>query len=121
MSTSVSISVNNRTFVVGCEPGQEDHVRALGKLFDDHVGELSAQVGQIGDLRLFLMAALVIADTLNEAHTERDALKARIAELEAHSTDDASAASASQKEATALLNKAAQSIEKLVEKLESRS
>lgn len=62
--SKVSIRVNDRAFSIGCEPGQEDHVQALGEVFDQKVTELAAQVGQIGDLRLFLMAALVITDEL---------------------------------------------------------
>lgn len=62
--SKVSIKVNNRAFSIGCEPGQEGHVQALGDGFAKKVDELAEQVGQIGDLRLFLMAALVIADEL---------------------------------------------------------
>ncbi|MBL4617293.1 MAG: cell division protein ZapA [Robiginitomaculum sp.] len=62
--SKVSIKVNNRAFSIGCELGQEAHVQALGDGFAKKVDELANQVGQIGDLRLFLMAALVIADEL---------------------------------------------------------
>ncbi|MBL1430954.1 MAG: cell division protein ZapA [Robiginitomaculum sp.] len=62
--SKVSIKVNNRAFSIGCEPGQEAHVQALGDSFAQKVDELADQVGQIGDLRLFLMAALVITDEL---------------------------------------------------------
>ncbi|VAV94389.1 hypothetical protein MNBD_ALPHA06-2276 [hydrothermal vent metagenome] len=68
--SKVSIRVNDRAFSIGCEPGQEAHVQKLGKAFDQKVSELVEQVGQIGDLRLFLMAALVISDELASAQAE---------------------------------------------------
>ncbi len=63
----VDITVNGRSFAVGCEPGEEEHLRHLAKHFDRHVSRLAERVGQIGDLRLFLMAGLVISDELAEA------------------------------------------------------
>jgi len=70
--SKVSIRVNDRAFSIGCEPGQEAHVKALGEAFDRKVTELVEQVGQIGDLRLFLMAALVISDELAIAKSKPD-------------------------------------------------
>ena len=61
---TVSVTVNGRPYSVGCEDGQEAHVEALARDFDRQVQEVGGQVGQVGDLRLFLMAALVTADEL---------------------------------------------------------
>lgn len=71
----VDITVNGRSFAVGCEPGQEDHLKTLAQHFDGHVSRLAERVGQIGDLRLFLMAALVVSDELAEAAKENAVLK----------------------------------------------
>jgi cell division protein ZapA len=64
---TVNVIVNGRTYGVGCEDGQEAHVEALARDFDKQVQEVGGQVGQVGDLRLFLMAALVTADELADA------------------------------------------------------
>jgi len=64
---TVNVIVNGRPYGVGCEDGQEAHVEALARDFDRQVTEVGAQVGQVGDLRLFLMAALVTADELADA------------------------------------------------------
>ena len=72
---TVSVEVNGRAYVVGCEDGQEGHVEALARQFDAQVREVSDQVGQVGELRLFLMAALMTADELND-------VKARLAQSE---------------------------------------
>jgi cell division protein ZapA len=60
----VDITVNNQNFLIACEDGQEDRLLDLSKIVDDKVGELAAQVGQVGPTRLLVMAALVIADEL---------------------------------------------------------
>jgi cell division protein ZapA len=64
---TLSVIVNGRPYSVGCEDGQEAHVEALAQAFDKQVQEVGGQVGQVGDLRLFLMAALVTADELADA------------------------------------------------------
>jgi cell division protein ZapA len=64
---SVEIVVNGRPYKVGCEDGHEERLMRLAAKFDSEVGKLADQVGQIGDLRLFLMAGLVLCDELDEA------------------------------------------------------
>jgi cell division protein ZapA len=115
----VSINVNGRAFAVGCEDGEESAVAELGEQFNGHVCELAEQVGQIGDLRLFLMAALVLADELREA-------KRTCANLEAQMTDSQSANAEGTRKKNALaqsaahaLNEAAGRIEKLADRLDN--
>jgi cell division protein ZapA len=72
---TVTVQVNGRPYVVGCEDGQEAHVEALAAQFDTQVREVGAQVGQVGELRLFLMAALLSADEIAD-------MKARMARME---------------------------------------
>ena len=64
---TVTVEINGRPYAVGCADGQEDRVRVLAKQFDNNVRQVAADVGHVGDLRLFLMAALVLADELHEA------------------------------------------------------
>lgn len=62
----VQVEVNGRPYVVGCEDGQEGHVRALADGFDAQVREVAGVVGQLGEARLFLMAALMVADEMGD-------------------------------------------------------
>lgn len=66
---TVSVMVNGHTYVVGCEDGQEPHVEQLAAEFDARVRDVAGQVGKVTELRLFLMAALVLADELGDART----------------------------------------------------
>ncbi|MFN3837871.1 MAG: cell division protein ZapA [Brevundimonas sp.] len=64
---TVTVEVNGRPYAVGCADGQEERVRILAKQFDNQVRQVAEDVGQVGDLRLFLMSALILADELHEA------------------------------------------------------
>ena len=64
---TVSVEVNERPYSIGCADGQEERVRILAREFDTQVRGVADDVGQVGDLRLFLMAALMLADQLHEA------------------------------------------------------
>ena len=63
---TVTVEINGRPYAVGCADGQEERVRILAKQFDVHVRQVAGDVGHVGDIRLFLMAALVLADELHE-------------------------------------------------------
>ena len=63
---TVNVNVNGHLYPVGCEDGQEAHVEALAREFDTRVREVSVQVGKVTELRLFLMASLVLADEIND-------------------------------------------------------
>lgn len=62
----VTIEVNGRPYTVGCEDGQEGHLTELARLFDRQVREVGQEVGQLGETRLFLMGALLLADELSD-------------------------------------------------------
>ena len=73
----VTIAINNRLYQVGCEAGQEQHITRLASYVDTKVKELANQAGQVGDARLLLMAALLIADELADAYDDLEGLRAR--------------------------------------------
>jgi cell division protein ZapA len=74
----ISVEVNGRPYAVGCEDGQEQHLLELAKLFDHQVRQVSQDMGQLGDTRLFLMGALLLADELADARNRLAALQVEI-------------------------------------------
>ncbi|MFM1959557.1 MAG: hypothetical protein RL588_1074 [Pseudomonadota bacterium] len=102
----VTLSVNGRPYVVGCEDGQEAHLTELARLFDEQVQQVSKDVGQLGETRLFLMAALLLADELSD-------LRGRMAGLQADHARLQSEAGTVEGRAVAALEAAARRIEKL--------
>jgi cell division protein ZapA len=83
----ISLTVNGRPFAVSCDDGQEARIRRLGQYVDAKVGEFVENLGQVGEARLLLLAALVIADELADANEalrlERDGARAAQAEATA--------------------------------------
>ena len=82
----ITVCVNNRNYVVACEDGQEDHVQSLANYLHRQAQEMSQTVGQVGEGRLLLLSALVVADELSGVLKDMDALKARLAKAEATET-----------------------------------
>ena len=60
----VPVVVNGRTYDIACDPGQEEQLKRLAGDLASRVERLVAQVGQVGDARLMLMAGLLVADDL---------------------------------------------------------
>jgi cell division protein ZapA len=64
----VVVKVNGRDFPLSCPDGQEPRIRRLAQYVDAKVGEFTQSLGQVGEARLVLLAALVIADELSDAN-----------------------------------------------------
>ena len=63
----VSVTINGRAYPVACDDGDEERIQALARMIDGKVGNFARQVGQAGEARLLVLAALVLADELAEA------------------------------------------------------
>ncbi|MBW8708605.1 MAG: cell division protein ZapA [Alphaproteobacteria bacterium] len=58
----VNVMVNSRAYTIACDEGEEEHLKELAAHVDAKAREVLGSVGQVGDARLLLMAALLIAD-----------------------------------------------------------
>lgn len=102
----INIDVNGRPYAVGCEDGQEPHLLELARMFDHQVRQVSQDMGQLGDTRLFLMGALLLADELHDARARLAAQQGELGRLQ-------SERSRLESRAAAALDAAAARIEKL--------
>jgi cell division protein ZapA len=62
----IIVGINGRQYRMACEDGQEDHLKRLAQDLDRRIERMRSDFGQIGDMRLTVMAALTIADELTE-------------------------------------------------------
>ncbi|WP_203293848.1 cell division protein ZapA [Maricaulis parjimensis] len=79
--SKVSVILNGREFTIGCEDGQEAYLKELAQTLDRRVSTIASQVGQIGDLRLLLMAALMLVDEQKDAERRVEALESHVDQL----------------------------------------
>jgi len=113
----VNVLVNNHAYTVACDDGEEEHLRELAKYVDRRVRQLVETVGQAGDARLLLMAALVIADELSETLGKLDERAREVTALKDARPAEAKKDQASEEELVDALEKATQKIEDIAAKL----
>jgi cell division protein ZapA len=66
MASLVDITIAGRTYQVACREGEEDQLRAAGRLVDGKSREALAGLGTLSEARQFLFASLLLADQLIE-------------------------------------------------------
>jgi cell division protein ZapA len=64
----IHLTVNGRSYPVSCKEGEESRIKELAQYVDRKTQEFVAKLGQIGEARLLMLAALVLADELADAH-----------------------------------------------------
>jgi cell division protein ZapA len=90
------VKVNDRDFALVCADGQEPRLRRLAHYVDAKLGEFAKELGQVGEARLILLAALAIADELSDVNDalEQERNRARGPATEANDANrDTTAAS----------------------------
>ena len=90
----ISLNINERSYQVTCDDGQEEHLRRLAGHLDERIQGLVGAVGQVGEGRLLVMASLMVADELFEAYKENHALKAANGGAEEEGEGEGAAAAA---------------------------
>jgi cell division protein ZapA len=62
----VAVTIDGKSYRMACDDGQEDHLTALATYFDSKVQDMRASFGEIGDMRLAVMASITLADEVSE-------------------------------------------------------
>jgi cell division protein ZapA len=79
----VNVMINGRAYTLGCDEGEEDHLKELAGLVDAKAREALSMVGPgAGDVKMMLMAALLLADEHHDA-THQLAAGAQVASAQA--------------------------------------
>lgn len=115
--THVNVTINGRQYRMACEEGQETRLLRLADSLESRVTNLRGKFGEIGDARLTVMAALMVADELVDAHQQIRALQEELAALRDVRVVAAERARATQTAVAAALNAAAERIEKTTQVL----
>jgi cell division protein ZapA len=111
--SQVSVTINGRQYRMACEDGQESHLTRLAKELDTRIDQLRNSVGEIGDTRLTVMAALTLADEVAEMGVRMRRLEEELTALQDARVLTSDRQQAAQGAIVAALNAAAERIEGL--------
>ena len=78
----LEITIADRKFLVTCQSGEEPFLQAAAKMLSDEATPLQAKVGRLPEVRMLLMAGLMLADRTATLEEDLRRTKARIAEME---------------------------------------
>ena len=113
----VTATIAGRQFRLACEDGQEEHLLSLSADMDARIAELRQRFGEIGDTRLTVMAALMVADEVSEAKAQVRRLEEEIANLQDARVVAADRAKQASAAVVGAFNSAAERIEGITRKL----
>jgi cell division protein ZapA len=71
---SIDIDIAGRKFTVACRDGEEDHLRSVGALVDKRARDAAQALGSLGEARLLLFTALMLADDSRSCRKARTPL-----------------------------------------------
>ncbi len=113
----VTVTIAGRAYRMACGDGDEPRLERLAALFDGKIDEMRGAFGEIGDMRLHVMAALTIADDLDETRQRLQALESELAVLKQRFQAGEERAQASEIYVAETLTRTAERIERLAKSL----
>lgn len=117
----IVVTIDGKTYRMACADGEEDHLVGLAAEVDSRVAELRKGFGEIGDLRLTVMAAIMASDELFEAREQIATLEAELEATRGHHESASRSAVSGREVLTETMNGIAEAVERITRKLEGRS
>jgi cell division protein ZapA len=106
----ISVNINNNNYNLACRDGEEERLIELASFVNEKAESLTESLGNIGETRLLLMSALLMADELKDAWERLD-------KLESHAPDVLD--DAARKKVALLIDNASKKIESIAAELEA--
>jgi cell division protein ZapA len=103
----VIVEVNGRPYTMQCPDGEEEHLKELARLLDAEVVRIRHSVGTVGDIRLLVMAGLMVADRLSESILRIEELEEQVRALRSERDDALAGAAALEQQVAERLDAAA--------------
>lgn len=109
----VNVTIAGKTYRMACGEGEEAHLESLARDFDAKVAEMREAFGEIGDLRLHVMASLTLCDELAEARARARQLEDGLAEERARAESGTESLTAAERRVADAVTRAADRLERL--------
>ena len=117
----VTVTIDGKAYRMACEEGQEDHLMALADKFDRYVSHLKGQFGEIGDLRLTVMAGIMVMDELSEVSRRLAKAEGELDRIARTRDDDKAATERTDEMLAATLEELTARIQGIATRLQSRA
>ncbi|MGO4573617.1 cell division protein ZapA [Microvirga sp. 2TAF3] len=115
----VMVTIAGKTYRIACADGEERHLEGLAASFDAKIEDMRAAFGEIGDMRLHVMAAITLADEMHETKKRIAALETELAELRSFASAGDERTQVIEARLAEGVHKAAERIERLARSLNS--
>ena len=113
----VVVTIDGKAYRMACEEGQEAHLEGLVQKFDRYVGHLKSQFGEIGDLRVTVMASIMVMDELSEANRRIGELEREIAAMRQQGDNAAAVAERSDQALAGMIAELSSQVRSIADKL----
>ena len=113
----VTVTIAGRTYRMACGEGEEPHLEGLAQFYNGKIEDIRGSFGEIGDMRLHVMASLTIADELFELRKKAAALEDEAADLKALAEAGAERSESMEARVAETLMKTAERLERLARAL----
>lgn len=113
----IQVTIDGKSYRMACGEGEESHLAALAEGLGTRIGEMRQAFGEIGDMRLQVMAALTLADELGEARRRLAAAESEAGQLRAEAAQRAEARAAEEACLARGILAAAERIERMAQAL----
>lgn len=113
----VTVTIDNKTYRMACDEGQEEHLTDLAQRFDRYVGHLKDSFGEIGDQRITVMAGIMVMDELSELQKRVKGMESELNTLRKTRDEALTKADKNDSAVTGALASLAERIEALATKL----
>lgn len=116
----VTVMIDDKAYRMACEEGQEEHLTELAASFDRYVSHLKGQFGEIGDLRITVMAGIMVMDELAEAGRKLRTLEAELETLKKNRDSVLATSARTEELAASAIEEVAAKVRELTAKLSVR-
>ena len=113
----VVVTIDGKAYRMACEEGQESHLEGLAEKFDRYVGHLKSQFGEIGDLRVTVMAAIMVMDELSDAQRRVGDLEREVENMQQGRDSAAAVAEKSDQALAGMLSELTTQVRSIADKL----
>jgi len=117
---TVTVTIDGKAYRMACDEGQEEHLSGLADRFDQYVTHLKSSFGEIGDLRLTVMAGIMVMDELAETQKRIKGLETEMETLRRSRDEALTSADKNDAAITGMLSDVAARLEQVASRIAPR-